>query len=85
MNLRLKEVVVTAADGMSFSKHPVVFIRGNNIKSIQLPGDILDRHVTELKKKEAEAKALKAGSLSENSRGGRSQSAGRGGFSRGHS
>lgn len=83
MNLRLRDVVVTAADGLTFCKHPVAFIRGNNIKSIQMPGDILERHVQELKKKEAEAKAMKSGGSDR----GRSHSAsGRGFFhDRGHS
>ena len=82
MNLRLRDVVVTAPDGLTFCKHPVAFIRGNNIKSIQMPGDILERHVQELKKKEAEAKAMKSGK----ERGRSHSTSGRGGFpDRGHS
>ena len=87
MNMRLKDVVITAANGMSFNKHPVAFIRGNNIKSIQLPTDIIDRHIAELKKKETELKAMRAANMvvGDNRRGGeRSSSAGgrgRGGFS----
>ena len=51
MNMRLKDVIVTAASGASFSKHPIVFIRGNNVKSIQLPNDLIERHHVEMKRK----------------------------------
>ena len=60
MNLTLSEVLVTAATGLTFSKHPKVFIRGNNIKAIQLQPDIIERHAAEMKRKQAEALASKA-------------------------
>lgn len=51
MNIRLKDVIVTAASGTSFSKHPEAFIRGNNVKSMQLPEDIIERHIEDIKRK----------------------------------
>ena len=51
MNMKLTDVVVTAPTGLTFSKHPQVFIRGNNIKAIQLQPDIIERHVAEMKRK----------------------------------
>lgn len=51
MNLRLKDVLVTAGSTLNSSKHPRVYIRGNNIKSIQLPPDIIENHIANMKKK----------------------------------
>ncbi len=59
MNLRLKDVLLTSSGGRSFSKHPEVFIRGNNIKSIQLPNDLIEKHISETKRKQAEAIAMR--------------------------
>ena len=36
MNISLTDVIVTAPSGAQFSKHPKCFIRGNNVKSMQL-------------------------------------------------
>ena len=50
MNIKLKDVIATNSDGV-FSKFPVVFIRGNNVKSIQLSDEILENYKLEIKKK----------------------------------
>jgi len=50
MNMKLSEVTITSPDG-KFCKSPEVFLRGNNIKSIQLIEDILEKHIVEMKRK----------------------------------
>lgn len=50
MNMRLKDVIITSPDG-KFSKCPEAFIRGNNIKAIQLTEDLIDKHISDMKKK----------------------------------
>ena len=60
MNLSLTEVILTSSSGSSFSRHPKVFIRGNNIKAMQMQPDILDKHLAELKRKQQEQMAARA-------------------------
>lgn len=44
MNLKLTNVTITSSDG-KFSKCQDVFIRGNNVKSIQFhDAELLDKH-----------------------------------------
>ena len=43
MNLKLSSAIVTSIDG-KFSKFDTVFIRGNNIKSIQMAEDTIPKH-----------------------------------------
>ena len=50
MNIKLKDVILTTAEG-KFSKFDIVFIRGNNVKAIQLNEDIITNYQSELKKK----------------------------------
>ena len=55
MNLKLVGgVTITSASGV-FSKCDEVFIRGNNIKTIQFAKEVLDKHQVEVKRKQAEA------------------------------
>ncbi|KAK4207630.1 hypothetical protein QBC37DRAFT_454982, partial [Rhypophila decipiens] len=42
MNLTLKEVVQTSPDGDRFVKLPEVYVKGNNIKYLRVPDEILD-------------------------------------------
>ncbi|KAI9816234.1 MAG: RNA processing protein [Pycnora praestabilis] len=42
MNLTLKEVVQTSPDGDKFFRLPEVYIRGNNIKYLRVPDEIID-------------------------------------------
>ncbi|CAN6618925.1 U6 snRNA-associated Sm-like protein LSm4 [Trichomonascus vanleenenianus] len=46
MNLTLKEVVQTSADGKSFQKVPQTYVRGNIIKYLQIPDELID-HIKE--------------------------------------
>jgi len=42
MNLTLKEVVQTSPDGDKFTRLAEVYIRGNNIKYLRVPEEIID-------------------------------------------
>ncbi|KAI9831783.1 MAG: hypothetical protein M1819_004680 [Sarea resinae] len=42
MNLTLKEVVQTSPDGDKFFRLPEVYVRGNNIKYLRVPDEIID-------------------------------------------
>ncbi|KAJ8097639.1 hypothetical protein POJ06DRAFT_261967 [Lipomyces tetrasporus] len=42
MNLTLKEVVQTNADGTRFFRLPECYVRGNNIKYLRVPDEVLD-------------------------------------------
>ncbi|KAI9745818.1 MAG: RNA processing protein [Claussenomyces sp. TS43310] len=42
MNLTLKEVVQTSPDGDKFFRLPEVYVKGNNIKYLRVPDEIID-------------------------------------------
>jgi len=42
MNLTLKEVVQTSQEGDKFFRLPEVYVRGNNIKFLRVPDEIID-------------------------------------------
>ncbi|KAK6537440.1 RNA processing protein [Orbilia ellipsospora] len=42
MNLTLKEVVQTSPDGQTFHRLPEAYVRGNNIKYLRVPDEIID-------------------------------------------
>jgi len=42
MNLTLKEVVQTSPDGDKFFRLPEVYVKGNNIKYLRVPDEIVD-------------------------------------------
>ncbi|KAG2736565.1 hypothetical protein G9P44_000655 [Scheffersomyces stipitis] len=42
MNLTLKDVIQTSSNGETFLKIPEVYIRGNHIKYLRLPEEIMD-------------------------------------------
>ena len=54
MNLKLTKVIITSQSGQ-FARCDEVFIRGNNIKSIQFSPEVLEKHLVEVKKRQAEA------------------------------
>ncbi|KAF1818272.1 Sm-like ribonucleo protein, partial [Dissoconium aciculare CBS 342.82] len=43
MNLTLKEVVQTSADGDKFFRVPECYVRGNNIKYLRVPDNVVDK------------------------------------------
>jgi U6 snRNA-associated Sm-like protein LSm4 len=42
MNLHLKDVVLTSKDGDKFWRLPEIYLRGNNIKYLRVPDEIID-------------------------------------------
>lgn len=64
MNLKLggegNPVIITSASGETFSRCEEVFIRGNNIKTIQFAPEVLAKHQVEVKRRQAEALEAKA-------------------------
>ena len=67
MNMSLRDVIVTASSGQMFSKHPKCYIRGNNVKAMQLQPDIIEKHTAEIKRKQMEAMAAREVANSEKS------------------
>jgi U6 snRNA-associated Sm-like protein LSm4 len=43
MNINLKDVICTSADGTRFWKLPECYIRGSSIKYLRVPEDVVDR------------------------------------------
>jgi len=43
MNINLRDVICTSADGTRFWKIPECYIRGSSVKYLRLPEDIVDR------------------------------------------
>ena len=41
MNITLKQVILTASSGDAFQKIPEIYIRGNTIKYIRVPEDVI--------------------------------------------
>ncbi|PNW81552.1 hypothetical protein CHLRE_06g251300v5 [Chlamydomonas reinhardtii] len=73
MNLHLSEVICTSKDGQRFFKMPEAYIRGNTIKYISVPEEVVDK-VQEENLRRDEKRPTVAG----RGRGGRSWSGGRG-------
>ena len=71
MNMQLKEAVLTSKDGDKFWKLDEVFLRGNNVKYVRVPDEVIDI---------AKEEALKAADAAAAMRGGRG---GRGGYAGG--
>ena len=53
MNIQMSNVIITSSTG-KFSKCVEVFIRGNNIKSIQFDQNIVKQHQEDMKQRQAE-------------------------------
>eukprot|EP00555_Chaetoceros_dichaeta_P005112 CAMPEP_0198263944 /NCGR_PEP_ID=MMETSP1447-20131203/14037_1 /TAXON_ID=420782 /ORGANISM="Chaetoceros dichaeta, Strain CCMP1751" /LENGTH=95 /DNA_ID=CAMNT_0043952725 /DNA_START=131 /DNA_END=414 /DNA_ORIENTATION=- len=43
MNINLKDVICTSADGQKFWKLPECYIRGSSVKYLRLPDDVVDK------------------------------------------
>ena len=68
MNMHLREVICTSKDGDAFWRMPEVYVRGNTVKYLKVPDDILEK-AREYDMKRQERRAL----------GGRGRGRGRGG------
>lgn len=83
MNLTLREVIQTSPDGDRFWRLPECYIRGNTIKYLNVPEEIVDM----VKEEESRQRSMRSGrgrgGGRENGYGGRGR--GRGGQSRGGS
>ncbi|KAI8145929.1 hypothetical protein BJV82DRAFT_666485 [Fennellomyces sp. T-0311] len=81
MNLTLREVIQTSPDGDRFWRLPECYIRGNTIKYLNVPEEIVDM----VKEDESRARSMRSnrgrGGGRENGYGGRGR--GRGGQNRG--
>ncbi|KAG2429248.1 hypothetical protein HXX76_011017 [Chlamydomonas incerta] len=73
MNLHLSEVICTSKDGQRFFKMPEAYIRGNTIKYISVPEEVVDK-VQEENLRRDEKRPTVGG----RGRGGRGWSVGRG-------
>ncbi|RMJ24807.1 hypothetical protein PHISP_04319 [Aspergillus sp. HF37] len=79
MNLILKEVVQTSPEGDRFFKLPEVYIRGNNIKYLRVPEEVID-----IVKEQQQSQAASRGRGQPRGEGGRGdRGRGRGGRGRG--
>lgn len=54
MNMHMKDVIITSRDG-KFNQCKEVFVRGNNINSIQIQPEVLEKHSVQVKLRQAEA------------------------------
>lgn len=85
MNLTLKEVVQTSPEGDRFWRLPEVYVRGNNIKYLRVPDEIIDL-VKEQQQKDQASRGGRGGSQQRGDHGGRGERGrgmGRGGRGRG--
>ncbi|KAI9731170.1 MAG: RNA processing protein [Cirrosporium novae-zelandiae] len=75
MNLTLKEVVQTSPEGDRFQRVPEVYVRGNNIKYLRVPDEIIE-HVKE--QQQAPSNRGRGGGAQRGDHGGRGDRGGRG-------
>ncbi|KAI4603082.1 hypothetical protein LQW54_013155 [Pestalotiopsis sp. IQ-011] len=86
MNLTLKEVVQTSPEGDKFVRLPEVYIKGNNIKYLRVPDDIIDIAKEQQQSQQSGFRGGRGGSRGDHGgrggerggRGGRGQGRGRG-------
>jgi U6 snRNA-associated Sm-like protein LSm4 len=83
MNMTLSEVICTSRDGEKFWKMPEVFIRGNSIKYIRIPDEILEQANQIEHQQRQERSAMRGGrdgrgGRGRGGRGGRGEGRGRG-------
>ncbi|GLI68484.1 hypothetical protein VaNZ11_012912 [Volvox africanus] len=85
MNLHLSEVICTSKDGQRFFKMPEAYIRGNTIKYVSVPEEVIGKVQEENLKRDEKRPAI--GGRGRGGRGwavgGRGEAAGSGGRGRG--
>ncbi|KIH89281.1 hypothetical protein SPBR_07875 [Sporothrix brasiliensis 5110] len=88
MNLTLKEVLQTNADGDSFMRIPEVYVKGNNIKYLRVPDEIIDTVKEQQQQQQQQHQHhyqsnFRGGSRGGNNNGGHPRGDGQGGRGRG--
>lgn len=78
MNLTLKECVQTSADGDTFMRLSEVYVRGNNIKYLRIPEEVVDT-VKEQQQNQQAHRGGRGGMPNRGDHGGRGDRGGRGG------
>ncbi|KAH6607818.1 hypothetical protein Trco_004131 [Trichoderma cornu-damae] len=71
MNLTLKEVVQTSPDGDKFIRLPEVYVKGNNIKYLRVPDEIIDQVAEQQKGQQGGFRGGRGGYQSRGDHGGR--------------
>ncbi|KAI9901600.1 hypothetical protein N3K66_003417 [Trichothecium roseum] len=83
MNLTLKEVVQTSPEGDKFVRLPEVYVKGNNIKYLRVPDEIIDIVSESQKGQQGNFRGGGRGGPSRGDHGGRGGDRGRGRGGRG--
>ncbi|KAF7507403.1 hypothetical protein GJ744_010462 [Endocarpon pusillum] len=83
MNLTLKEVVQTSPEGDKFFRLPEVYIRGNNIKYLRVPEEIVDQIKDQQQNQQSSGRGRGSSRGDSGGRGDRGRGAGRGARGRG--
>jgi len=81
MNINLRKVIYTSKDGDKFLRIPECYIRGNTVKYLCIPDEVIDM----VQQEEPSVQAQDSGKRSESSRGARGRGAIRGGRGSGSS
>ncbi|KAI1976248.1 RNA processing protein [Ophidiomyces ophidiicola] len=82
MNLTLKEVVQTSPEGDRFFRLPEVYVRGNNIKYLRAPEEVVDLARDQQQQNQSSNRG-RGGPQQSHGEGGRERGRGRGGRGRG--
>ncbi|KAI7168589.1 hypothetical protein KC324_g11559 [Hortaea werneckii] len=78
MNLTLKEVVQTSPEGDKFFRLPECYVRGNNIKYLRVPDEIVDVVKEQQAAQQAQRGGRGGGMSGRGDHGGRGDRGGRG-------
>ncbi|KAI0132191.1 hypothetical protein BJ170DRAFT_612856 [Xylariales sp. AK1849] len=81
MNLTLKEVIQTSAEADKFVRLPEVYVKGNNIKYLRVPDEIIDLVKDQQQGQQGNFRGGRGGSRGDHGRGG--DRGGRGGRGQG--
>ncbi|RQM07845.1 hypothetical protein DH86_00000732 [Scytalidium sp. 3C] len=79
MNLTLKEVVQTSPEGDKFFRLPEVYVKGNNIKYLRVPDEIIDLAKEQQQGQQNNYRGSRGGGQQRGDHGGRGGDRGRGG------
>ncbi|KAJ4421580.1 hypothetical protein N0V85_000105 [Neurospora sp. IMI 360204] len=83
MNLTLREVVQTSPEGDKFVRLPEVYVKGNNIKYLRVPDDVIDIAREQQHSQHGGHRGGRGGGQNRGDYGGRGGRGGRGGGDRG--